>query len=721
MPAAVDPVFRKDLTRAKNGATDFLFIYPERAFGGFCSRFNHHLGVSYILAFGAYSPNQARTFLAGNRESWDELAIRIARLARKGVGFSVYEHNYVFVSLMATRLRILRPDLLIVCGGPSATFSARRLFNDNAAIDLCVAGEAEKTFQALVAANFSRAAWPEIPGLAYRSDGGCLETGHSEFYCAPGNKKDFLAGLPSPYLNGFIPPAAAPVAQVSSSRGCPYACTYCSFTALGGRFIRFFPEAVVLDELKMICAYFRSTTARVTIPFADDNFTVRMARAKRILESLSSFRPENVDFTIQARPDSGLDSEFFRLAKAAGITEINFGLESADPHVLSLVNKLGPRRKDDLAKERHYIAQTKKQVEAAVRFGIAASVSIILGLPGDTVARGAKTLKFVRGLPLQLYGHNYLHIYDGTELERTYREFGLKRISKEHAPFPTTIHAYDVEALPFFSHCDRALAYSSQTLARAVSALTGMTGGCLPQAGAAVHLDFAAAARQEPALCQELSLGTHFLVKSSKARHQRWRALGFGSELFEPFRGGFLLSRDVLPGSVLLPIISFPGQNVIRPGRRSRLEFVDIGLDGGFHQSERNHWRLPYAACGLLPARCPAKNDGLRSHLSHGGCVFHPLGKAPEKKPSCARCPLRERCPQCSFLLARFGTRYCDFQRSGRPFSLLAYLFAHVNVLRAPDFRLDEFPGIRLEDFPTTEAHARVVTIGDKLHVIRTL
>lgn len=719
MPSSAFPRPQKENDRLAGPVSEFLFIYPERAFGGSCARFGHHLGISYILAYGAYRPDQARTFLADNRRSWDETAAQICRLAKKGVGFSVYEHNYVFVSHLAARIRALRPELLIVCGGPSATFSARRILADNAAIDLCVVGEAEQTFKELSGADFSRGAWPGIPGLAYRAGDACLETGNREYYGSSVDKNNALSGLPSPYLGGFIPAAAAPDAQVSSSRGCPFACTYCSFTAIGGRFIRFVPEAVFLSELRMICEHFKATGERVTIPFSDDNFTVRMARTKHILEALAAFRPGNVFFSIQSRPDGDLDDEFYRLAGAAGIAEINFGLESADPYVLSLVNKLGPRRNSDLGLERNYIEQTRKQVEAAAGHGIAASVSIILGLPGETEARGAKTLDFVRALPVKLYAHNFLNIYDGTELARSYRDFGLDRVMGEHAPFPTTVHAYDVRALPFFSHCDRAKAYASQTLARAVIALTGMAGERFPALGPCIYLDRATDDSEEAFAWRELPLGTHFLVISSLARHRQWRARGFGSELLEPFHGGFLLSAEVLEGSKLLPIILFPGQAAENDPRRSSLEFYDMGPGDDLPRSEPNHWRLPYAACGLLPLRCPGKSKGWRPAMdASAGCVFHVVGHTPRTIPDCARCPVQDRCPQCPYLLARYGERYCDFQRTEKPISLHAYLLAHVNVLRMPDFRLDEFPAIRLEDYPTAQAQARVVMVGDKLHVI---
>jgi hypothetical protein len=720
MSAARDPGSREDPTGDDGLQTDFLFVYPERAYGGFCSGFSHHLGVSYVLAYGNYRADRARPYLAGNGDSWQNAAARIAGLARMGVGFSVYEHNYPFVSSLAARIRRLRPDLLIVCGGASATFSAPRIFADNDAVDLCVAGEAERTFKALADANFSRLAWPGIPGLAYRAGDGCRETAPREFFSSPDGKKDSLAGLPSPYLNGFLPAAAAPFAQVSSSRGCPYACTYCSFTSLGGRFIRFVPEAQVLDELKLICAHFRGTGESVTIPFSDDNFTVRLDRAKRILDGMAAFRPRNVHFSVQARPDSGLDGEFYSMARAAGIAEINFGLESADPHVLSLVNKLGPRRNDGLGRERRYIEQTREQVGAAVGHGIAASVSVILGLPGDTAERGARTLKFVKDLPIQLYAHNYLNIYDGTELARTHRHYGMDRVIGEHAPFPTTVHAYDVKRLPFSSHCDRARAYASQTLARAVGALSGMTAGGLPATGAPVFLELEDDERHEPVAGGSLPLGTHFLVLASRGRHLRWRALAFGSEHFEPVPGGFLLSAEVLEGSDLLPLITFPGQKAAAAGGRSLIEFAACAPDDPFPESERNHWRLPYAACGLLPARCPAQGAGLRSRLSRGGCVFFAVGAGPGAPPACAACEVSGRCPRCAHLLSLIGERYCDFQRSGRPFSVLAYLSAHLNVLRSPEFRLDEFPAIRLEDFPASTVDARVLTIGGTLHVMQT-
>lgn len=700
---------------ASEESCDFLFAYPSRSFGGVCQGCQHHLGIGYVLAYGGYRPEQARLYLADNRRSWEEMAERMCALAGKGIGFSVYESNYPFLSNLATRIRRRRPDLLIACGGPCATFSAQRILQDNAAFDLCILGEAELTFKALFDAGFSRDAWPEISGLAFRDNGAYRETGYREPYRSGDCVQAALDGLPSPYIAGLVPPEAAPALGVSTSRGCPNSCTFCSFTAIGRRTIRFFSESRVLEELRLICRHFEGTGQPVVIGFNDDNFTVQIGRAKRILAGLQQFRPENVSFSVMSRPDDARDSEFLELARAAGVAEIGFGLESAVPEVLSLVKKVRSRRNDDLRAERDYIKTTRKAVEASVSHGIRATVSIILGLPGDTMPRAKETLTFVRSLPVSTYFHNILHIYDGTELAWTHGEFGLSRVTDERSPFPQTQHSYDVTSLPIMSHEARTRQYLEKSMLSAVLGLTGLMVCLRVSEHPRIYLDVDSDV--EPANWEQRPIGTLFITMPSVGRKETWRTRCFGSESLELTESGCYLSPEVFGRSDILPAFVLPGLG----GQRSDsvpscLEFVEMSPTDEVPSSQRNHWRLPYAACGLLPAECPVRTGWLASqYAERGTCVFYPESTDAGYQPPCEQCAVRRTCPRCGYLLRRYGVAYCHYQRSEKPQSLLAYLKAVVHVLRDPNTALDALPAIRLEEFPLERQDVRVISIDEKL------
>ncbi len=77
------------------------------------------------------------------------------------------------------------------------------------------------------------------------------------------------------------------------------------------------------------------------------------------------------------------------------------------------------------------------------------TVSIILGLPGEKLKDGIRTVKFVESLGVDFYAHNLLQIFPGTELFETHRKFGI-RIEKGSSLLPfETLYSYDVSKVPF--------------------------------------------------------------------------------------------------------------------------------------------------------------------------------------------------------------------------------------------------------------------------------
>jgi len=301
---------------------DFLFIYPGTDLGLYTGC-TYYLGASYIIAFGNYTSSEADTYLCDNTLTWAETAKDICEKARYAVGFTVYNSNYSAVRHLARLIKNFRPDLQILCGGPSATASALRILDDCKAIDFCITGEGEETFREIYDKGFKSSELKNISGLILRNGKDYIHTGLRRIYKK--SRYNELEGIPSPYLKGIVPLSVAPLLGVATGRGCNYHCTYCNFAFLGRHTVRYFPESQTLDELLMICNYYKKTGDRVRISFIDSNFTSGMKRCKRILREVAKFRPENVTFWIDTRADTIRDKDFYKIAFDAGVSLINFG------------------------------------------------------------------------------------------------------------------------------------------------------------------------------------------------------------------------------------------------------------------------------------------------------------------------------------------------------------------------------------------------------------
>ena len=121
-----------------------------------------------------------------------------------------------------------------------------------------------------------------------------------------------------------------PMTPASTSRGCPYDCTFCSVTAMFGRKYRFRSPESVIEEL--------SRFKHKRIFFYDDNFGANRARTKELL-NLMIERKITPPWITQVRADMAKDEELVSLMAEANCSRLCIGFESVDPEVLKSYNK----------------------------------------------------------------------------------------------------------------------------------------------------------------------------------------------------------------------------------------------------------------------------------------------------------------------------------------------------------------------------------------------
>ncbi len=432
------------------GTCDVLFVFPPAP--GNAGAFKNHLGVAYLRAALARDGMATAQYVNPNPGTIDSVATDILRRKSPAVGFTVYDSNARLSLALAESIKQQKPETQIVFGGPTATFSALPLMERHAVIDACVMGEAEGTAAQILSRLLGGGSLDDAqPGVAFRRDGEVVCTAMAPLVGAsqPGVQCT-LDCTPSPYLSRILVDGQE---GLLTGRGCTHHCQYCCFAALGRMSLRLHSIQRVVAELGCIAEHQSRTGESHPVPIFDDAFTLVPSRAKALCKALAD-RKLKLALSCITRADT-VDEELMELMQIAGFISINFGLESAVPSVLRAIGKVRPPdwHDPDLAPEREFLERVRESVHLARKYGLRVGVSIILGLPTETPADGAETLRFVRELPVSSYTHNSLWVYAGTPLWTTHKRYGIGcALDRVGLPY-TTGYSYDVNTLKLGSRC----------------------------------------------------------------------------------------------------------------------------------------------------------------------------------------------------------------------------------------------------------------------------
>lgn len=703
-----------------------LLVFPRVGARGAFEGFDYHLGAAYVRAFLGAAGRRTRQFLHPGGGTLTEMARRILEEGRDAsvIGFSCYDSNVFLVRLLADELRRLGARQLLICGGPSATFSDEAILEGCPALDACVRGYGEETALDILEWSFGNRKPSEIAGLTFRDrDGRVLRT---ESRPLPA---DDLDRYPDPYLSSFLPAERAADLGVLTSRGCTFPCVFCNCAAMSGRTVRYHSPDRVLEVLSFLndraSQAAGNRMARVAI--VDDNFSLNGPRFHAILERLAVMRLDRLEFWAEMRVES-LREDSFILMKRAGFRDIHFGLESAVPRVLAALGKV--RNADDstgdYARETAYVRRIDWAVQRAKEAGLEVSVSVLFGGPGETEADGMATLSFVRDIKATRYAHNYLRVLPGTPLATNADRYGLRVSSLPGRKLPwRTHHAYDVTRLPVLKNDEAMLPRSGRDIQEARRLITGLrhTTATGEQAGPApIHVVF------ESGL-QALSPAA-WLQKAMPLRISVWLT---GQDASDPDTFLARLAADGAPvGGLNTLRPSDPGS---RPGVWRINESAPTAPDGNTRRvmmrplsekdpakapDDRCHvvwmieshadlaqlrergramnaqtgWTYPVSwghspmvrdACRWCAAPCPASAGGrwlvgpsgevrpcwrgkvvgqVGDTLQHLTRAVETLAEAARKRRGCATCPAAARCSQCLFPLVD-DAEYCAFRLEG--------------------------------------------------------
>ena len=312
------------------------------------------------------------------------------------------------------------PRAKVTVGGAHASSLPKRVLACPA-VDAVFLGESEISFTRYLAGEDPA----EIDGVAYRAKG--------EMSLNP--KREWVGDLdqlPFPardlldldaYWSRSGRAGTGRWTSFITSRGCPFRCVFCSTHTVWGR--RWRPRGAqnVVAELEELSQRFGMDT----LSLEDDNFTLRMDRAKEILRLVLEKGLRFDWATPNGLRADRLDEELLGLMKAAGFTQAKVAIESGHPRV-----------NHEVIHKNLDLDRAREVVSLAASKGLPPAAFFVMGFPRETPEEMLTTVEYALDLKERgLAGADFFMAtpYPGTDLLDEAEKEDLLLMSGEDLPF----------------------------------------------------------------------------------------------------------------------------------------------------------------------------------------------------------------------------------------------------------------------------------------------
>lgn len=383
------------------------------------------LGLAYIAAVLERHGCEVRVIDA-NVEKLAPAAVAaiLAQQAPEMVCFTVTTPLLPSALRVARMLKRLARPPLLVAGGPHATVLPEDLLGDGL-FDYVVRGEGEGPMAELIEQIVLGLDGRATRGISWNDDGKTVHNPDRPF------EPNLEEGL-YPDWSLFPLKRYSSLARrndhslpITTSRGCPFGCTFCYKGIYGRRLRMRAPEDVVGEWEHLHRRY-----GVHEIAVLDDAFTFDVARAIRICELIVERGLAHVPWstTNGIRVDN-VTPELFAAMRRAGCYRVYFGIESGVQAVL------------DSLKKGITLDEVRRAVTLARESGLEVGGYFMLGNVGETLNDMEATIRFALQLDLDYAQFSIATPYPGTEMFEQVRRDGrlLIRSWEELATYGTAV------------------------------------------------------------------------------------------------------------------------------------------------------------------------------------------------------------------------------------------------------------------------------------------
>jgi len=332
---------------------------------------------------------------------FEEIGVDVANEKPDLVGISSLFSPYHREALACAREIKKRLDIPVLMGGSHVSAAPLSVLNDPS-VDFIIRGEGERPFVEFLKAWEAGLPLDSVPNL------GCKRSGEPILNLTTENfpldelpVADFSDLHPDRYLF-----EKKPLCFITTSRGCPHQCTFCSVhLTFGDKFRRRSPENV-LSEIRQ-----RYSEGYRVLDFEDDNLSFSREDLKTILNALIAEFPANKPRLVAMNGISylSLDREILELMNKAGFRNLNISLVSSNADVLTRL------------KRPHTLEKYLDLVNQAHGLGFDIVSYQILGLPYETLDDMVDTMALMAALPV-LIGASIFYLTPGCPIAGEFPE-----------------------------------------------------------------------------------------------------------------------------------------------------------------------------------------------------------------------------------------------------------------------------------------------------------
>ena len=299
------------------------------------------------------------------------------------------------------------PNCLTILGGCHATFWDDKALQECSHLDIIVRKEGENTMLEIAEKMKAGEAFHNILGITYRDKQEIIRNADRQYI-------ENLDELPFPAHHLFplesIRKYGKNIFPVMASRGCVYACNFCTAVKMFGRKHRVRNPKNVVDEIEFL----QKTYGAELFTFYDDTFTINQLRTNEICDEIKK-RKLKIKWDCETRVDMVTKELLFKM-RDAGCYAIWFGVESGSQRVIDFMGK------------GFTLDQAVRAFKWAKEAGLMVVAHVILGFPGETRESAWETVKLVEKLNPDDVGYYIATPYPGTPMYDYVEKMGWLKV-----------------------------------------------------------------------------------------------------------------------------------------------------------------------------------------------------------------------------------------------------------------------------------------------------
>lgn len=338
--------------------------------------------LPYIIDCNKYWNNITEDYDIDWEKLADEAATSIIASGCNVAAFSCFAWCSLFCKLVLRKIKGHKNIEKIVFGGPTIVGGLEAMQNEYPQADLFIESYGEKVF-----ANMRK-------------------------YFSENNKyvidlPDFST-LQSPYLSGRVVVSKGMTVRMELRRGCCFQCTYCRYKD-NTRKIYCIGNT---DRWKREVMLFKNSKVK-KINVLDAFFDEQGKNKKLGLDFLKYCKQVGLEaeISLQIRPEC-LGDDYLEIVSQMPNVILEIGIQSLDEKVMKAI-KRGNREK------------VLKTLGRVAELGVRTEITLIYGLPHQTAQSFENDLCYLDGLGFETISAFQLSIYNGTEMGKTYKDYGL--------------------------------------------------------------------------------------------------------------------------------------------------------------------------------------------------------------------------------------------------------------------------------------------------------